>query len=118
MDFAESADDVFAANDIETIVVEVPEWDLKLRIATMRSDHWEQYQRSLIDVEGKEVSMVNMLAKFISFCAVNADGDLMFTPDQVELLGKKSYRALDRVRREAEKFNRIGIAGLEDAAKN
>lgn len=113
-----SKEQILAANDTETQDIEVPEWGGTVRIAVMSGWARDQYESGLYRNRGKLDTVENLRARFLSYCVVDADGNLVFAADDVIALGKKSVKALDRVFDAATSLNHTGVDGLEEAAKN
>lgn len=113
-----SKQEILSADDTKTIEVEVPEWGGAVRITTMSGSSRDLYEQSLAKAMDKGNSFSNLRATFLAFCLVDEEGGLLFSPADIESLGKKSGLALDLVFREASRLNRTGFAGSEEAAKN
>lgn len=101
-----SADDIFAAEDIQTCEVDVPEWGgtvvLKMLTGEQMIAFWEKNKKS------ESEAMANLIA----MSAVKPDGSPLFTEEQVSRLKKKSFKAMTRLQDAALKLN-----GLKDKDK-
>ena len=96
--------DVFGVEDLKREVVPVPEWGGDVLVRGATAEEADAYQDSLsrtkMDEDGKtriEEHYENAKARFIVNCIINEDGTRMFTPAEVEKLGKKSAVAINRI---------------------
>jgi len=94
------AADILGADDIKTERVSCPEWGGDVLIKTMTGAERDAFELSLSkDKKGKgkaENDLSNIRARYVAATAVDAKGVLLFTQEQVEELGKKNAKALDR----------------------
>jgi hypothetical protein len=114
-------EDILAAQDLKTEVVNVPEWGGDVTVRAMSGtarDAWES-SMVLVDDEGKRRPNVdNLKAKLVALCMVDETGQQMFTLDEVGHLAGKSALALDRVFQVAQRINGLGFAAEAEATKN
>ena len=113
-----SKEDILAAQDIRTQVVNVPEWGGDVTIAEMSGTARDTYERLLFTKVGDSADIRDLRAKLVAFSIVDEEGNLMFTAGEVAELGKKSARALTHVFEAASELNAIGVEGLDEAAGN
>lgn len=115
-----SRDDILNANDYEYEDVEVPEWGGTVRVRTMTGLERDSFEGSVFEMKGKDskVNFKNFRAKLCACCMVNADNMRMFSDADVEELGKKSAKALERVFTVAQRLNGIGSKEVEELTKN
>lgn len=113
-----SKDDILGASDLTTEDLEVPEWGGTVRIAVMPGWARDEYEGLLVARGNKKALPPNIRARYVSYCLVDEHGNLLFTPQDIEKLGKKSAVALDRVFDAASTLNRTNEEGMEIAAKN
>jgi len=107
-------DDILSKDDLNTIEVEVPEWDAKLKLRVIPGNVRDRWDKALL--EGKVKS--NIRAKLLVYCIVDDEGKCIFTEADAQSLGNKSGAALDRLFEAACALNKMGPADIEDAAKN
>jgi hypothetical protein len=91
---------ILTADDLKTQDIPVPEWGGEVRIKTLTGAERDQYEADSVKTNrgGKrEVNMTNMRARLIAMCAVDEQGQLLFTRADVMKLGQKSAVALERV---------------------
>lgn len=103
-------DQILAAGDLPTEVVDVPEWDLKLTVRGLSSGERDKYYISRQVIRGGEVvgnDSTNATAKLLVLCIVDDDGKLVFGPEHAEVLAAKSAAALDRLWKVAARLSGI-----------
>jgi hypothetical protein len=108
-----SRDQILSANDICREEVPVPEWGGSVHVTVMSGverDAWERELQTL----GRENFLTNLRARLAVYTIVDESGQRLFTKDDVEQLGKKSFVALTRVCDVAERLNRLSPAAMED----
>jgi hypothetical protein len=90
---------ILTADDLVTRDISVPEWGGEVRIKTLTGAERDQYEADSVKMnKGKrEVNMANMRARLIAMCAVDENGQPLFTRADVMKLGQKSAVALERV---------------------
>ena len=111
---------ILDAQDLQTEVVEVPEWGGSVKVQGMTGRDRDAFEAEIIERKGKDfnVNMQNIRAKLVSLSLVNGDGQRVFTDKDVAALGKKSAVALDRIFTVAQELSGISKADVEELAKN
>ena len=107
---------ILSATDIAREVVKVPEWGGEVAIAAMSGAARDAWEQSLVGE--RKLSLDNIAARLVAYCAVDADGKRLFSNDDIEALGRKSARALARCVKVAQKLNGLTAGDLEDLGKN
>lgn len=108
-------DAILGASDIQTEDVPVPEWGGTVRICVMSGLARDVF----ISGEGKpDAGFSDFQARLLVATAVDAAGERIFEPDDVERLQAKSRTVLDRLTAVAMKLNGLGPQAQEDIAKN
>ncbi|MBU2685756.1 MAG: hypothetical protein KKF27_21150 [Gammaproteobacteria bacterium] len=95
--------------------VPVPEFGGIVRVKTLTArerDEWE----NLAYIKLKD--MRNMRASLVSKTAVDEKGKLLFTEEDVIVIGNKSAKAIDRIFTVAQKLNGLGPQNVEELTKN
>ena len=110
-------DQILAANDRPSEVVQCPEWGGEVLIASMSGTARDAWEQSLLGDDGK-ANLTNVRARLMAHTAVDEAGVPLFTQADVEALGAKSAAALDRCVKVAQRLNRLSDADLEDAKGN
>lgn len=115
-----SKDLIFAVSDLETEKVDVPEWGGYVIVSTMSASAKDQYEQSIVSLQnGKAVeSMENIRSKLLCATVVDDEGKPLFSKSDIERLGKKSAKAIDRVFEVASRLNAISSNDVEELAKN
>jgi len=108
---------IFSADDIKTVDVEVPEWGGTVRLASMSAAARDEYEQMLFRSRDGE-TIHNLRATLVSCCLVDEAGNLLMGPSEVAELGKKSGRVLGRLFDAAQRVNGMTEADLEDAKGN
>lgn len=98
-----TAEEILAADDLQTVEVDVPEWGGTVRLRSLTGQDAVSFAEQIKD--NKKNSGIKVVAR----CAVKEDGTPLFTEEQVEALTTKNQKALIRVQREALK-----LLGLTD----
>lgn len=104
-------DSILASNDLAFEEVEVPEWGGSVRVRSLTGWERDQFEASITKRRGTdfEMNLVNARAKLVVLTVVDAEGNRVFSDDDVLDLGKKSAVALNRIFLVAQK-----LSGLSD----
>ncbi len=105
-----TAEDILAAEDIETVDVHVPEWNGTVKLRSLSGEEAARFVESFPPGERQTASAVNIVA----LCAIKEDGTPLFTQKQVEELKKKSLRAIMRLQKETLRINGLSEEGLKE----
>jgi len=109
--------DIFAANDIHTERVNVPEWGGDVFVRTMSGTERDQLEASIIIEEDKR-DLRNLRAKIVALSVVDEKGKRVFLFEDVLALGTKSARALDRIFAVAQRLSGFTKKDVDELAKN
>lgn len=113
-----SAEAILKADDIgERVKVDVPEWDGFVYIRVMSGvdrDRWELRVEKGVD----SPSTANIRASLCAVTMCDENGKRLFTDNQINALGEKSAKALDRVFTKAREVNKISDSDIEELEKN
>lgn len=92
-------DAILGADDAEYGEVDVPEWRGTVRIKSITGAARDAFEASIRDGKGPnaDVNLRNLRARLIVLCAVDENGNRLFTKDDVNRLGAKNARPVDRV---------------------
>ena len=115
-----SRKDILEVNDLTTRVVPIPEWKGNVIIKMMTGTERDQFEDSLFEGRGKDrkSNYKNLRAKLLSMCLVGEDGKRLFSDKDIEFLGGKSAKVLDRLYTIATELNGIGSKEEEALTKN
>ena len=111
---------ILAAEDIESEIVEVPEWGGSVRVRGLTGTQRDRFEQSIVIQQGKKsrMNMDNIRAKLCAMTMVDEDGGRLFSDRDTEELGAKSAAALDRVFAVAQRLSGISEDDLEELEKN
>lgn len=114
-------DDILRADDLRYVDVEVPEWGGVVRVRTLTGTERSQYQASVFEfgADGKSVRYVLEYAdlKLAALSLVDPEtGERMFSLEEIEVLGRKSAQALDRVVEAARRLSALTARDVEELA--
>lgn len=117
--------DILQADDLPRELVEVPEWGGSLYVYSMTGTERDAFEDSTTEIRqvGRGKPTVkhrfdNIRAKMCARCIKDEDGVRLFTEEDVEALGRKSAKALDRVFAVAQRLNGFSQEDLEELAGN
>ncbi len=115
-------DKIMQAKDRAAERVTIPEWDnLEVYVRPMSArdrDLWEGSELELRKANDDEVLVENMRARLVVRMAVDAEGTLVFSPEDAEALGEKSAAAVSRIYDVATRLNGLTIADVAELEKN
>lgn len=100
---------ILEVDDRPETEVEVPEWGGVVFIRALSGTDRDSWEQSVLEQHGEDVqvNMAGARAKLAALSIVDADGERMFSEDEIDELSKKSGRALDRIFSAARKLNGI-----------
>ena len=109
-------DQILAANDVNLLKINVPEWggDVYIRVMTVgeRDAYENEWQRK------KDTGVDDFRTKFLVRCLVDEKGSRLFDNGDVQRLAEKSARVMNRVWLAAMEHNNLSDASIEELAKN
>ncbi|RQM44751.1 hypothetical protein EHZ19_26985 [Paraburkholderia bannensis] len=105
---------ILAARDLESEIVEVPEWGGNVRIGVMSG----KVREDLMDVLAERQPLSRFQALMLASTIVDEAGVPMFSADDVEQLRGKNTEVLVRLVEISMRLNKIGQTATEDAEKN
>ena len=120
---------ILGADDIEYEYVPVPEWGgptAYVRIRSMNGQQRDQFEESVVNRKAKkkgkeqetELNAYNIRAKICALHIVDEQGKHLFSWEDIEALGEKSSRPLDRVSTRAQILSGITDDDVKELAKN
>jgi hypothetical protein len=116
-----SRDEILAAEDRATEVVDVPEWGGAVTIRALSGTERDRFETESVSYGrtnqgGLQISGVqtnNVRARLVALSVIDADGKRMFSDKDVLALGDKSAAALNRVFEAAQRLSRISQRDVE-----
>lgn len=118
---ATDAAQILAIDDIVFEEVSVPEWKLRVLVRGMTGSERDAFEQTIMHGRGRdrEFNLVNARARFVSRCIVHPETHKrLFTPQQVDALGRKSSAALQRIYEVAMRLSALTETDIEDMGKN
>lgn len=111
-------DQILAADDIPTEVIDVPEWGGQVKLKGLTGAERDRFEQDSVQGKGKDTRMniLNIRARLVALCIVDESGKRMFNKHDIEALGKKSAQALDRVFTAAQKLSGLSDEDVEGLA--
>lgn len=115
-----TAEQIRTVDDKQYEDVDVPEWGGTVRVRGMSGTERDAYEASILEQRGndRKVNLANARAKLVVRCLVDENGALLFTPDDVRVLGRKSAKALERVFDAARRASGMTEADIEKLTEN
>lgn len=116
-----TAELILAAQDIVVKPVDVPEWGGRVYVRGLSGTAKERYLDSLRVIEGRgrkqniKVNLIEAGAKLLVETLCDKQGTLLFTRFQIDALGKKSSKALQRCIDAASELNGLADDSEDDA---
>lgn len=105
---------VLSADDSETREIEVPEWGGTVLISAFTGK-----ARDAMEQRFSDGNVTNIRAYVCSLSIIDPETkELMFSSDEIDELGSKSGKALDRVFAEVQTLNALTNADVEELEGN
>lgn len=100
-------DAILAAKDLNHSDMEVPEWGGTVRLITLTGTQRDAFEdKSMIQKgDSRKINLVNFRARLLSLCIVGEDGQRVFSDVEVNLLGQKNAKVLERLFDKAREMN-------------
>jgi hypothetical protein len=117
---SELKDLILAAQDLPSEVVDVPEWGLKVNVRGLSAKERDEYFMNQTVVRDGQIvgqDRSNATARLLVLCIRDDDGEPVFGPEHVDVLGAKSAAATERLSKVALRLSGIGDGAVEAAGK-
>jgi len=111
-------DKIKAAIDIESEVVEVPEWGVTVEVRTISGARRAEIFSRASDEKGNIQAADAYIALIIAAAHDPETGETIFTKDDITWLKEKSAKATERLATVAARLAGIGPEALKVAEKN
>jgi len=111
---------IFAAEDSDTITLDVPEWGGSIRLRPMTGQQraeWEYWATKRADKNG-DSDFRGIRERLIISCVVDDDGKPLFDAGDLDELAQKNAMVLDRISDKCQEISGMKTDSVEDAAKN
>jgi hypothetical protein len=115
-----SKDQILQADDRKTEDVPVPEWGGTVRLRSLSGAERDEFENGIQQQVGNKqvINARNARAKLVALCAVDEQGQLLFSKADVIKLGSKSSLALQRVYDVACRMNGFTEDDMKDLTEN
>ena len=115
-----SKDNILKAEDLDFEEIEIKEWGGSVRVGSMTGTDRDAYEASIYDVKGKNAQLIreNFRAKLIARTLIDENGNRLFTEKEVNLIGKKDSKTLDKIFKVAQKLNGLSPTDEDEFVKN
>ena len=107
-------DQILQADDIVKELVHVPEWGGTVYVKAMTETEYSYFEEQILSDKNKS-DMSNVRAKLCAMSIVDKAGSLLFSPEDILVLSKKSVKAINRIFKVAQSLN---IEDVEELVKN
>lgn len=115
-------DQILSVDDLQTEIVNVPEWGGSLMVRGLTGKERDAFERSIVILKtGKkdkdappDVDFVNFRAKLVARTVVDEHGTLLFRESDIPALGQKSGKALDRVFEVSQRLSGMSDEDVKD----
>lgn len=120
MDNVSNANDILSIEDRPSERVEVPEWNRVIYLRTLSAAERDVYETEIFEYKKREVifNRLNIKARLLVRCIANEQGNRIFADNQVDALGNKSAKVLNRLFDIAQKLNGLTVEDVEELEKN
>lgn len=109
-------DQIFAASDLTSEVVNVPEWGGEVFVRALTGDERDKFEYAM--TEDRKKGKVNIRAALAARAICDASGARLFTDADIPALGGKSSAGLDRIFTVAARLSGITSSDVEELEKN
>lgn len=117
-------DQILAADDIKVERVHIPDWGGDVMVRGLTGEQRDEWEASLTMRAGRgpKAEMVpnmrNFRARLVVLCVVDETGQLLFGPQDVATLAKKSGAPLDKLYGVAARLSGITDSDVEELTKD
>ncbi len=115
-----SKEAILAVQDTARELVGVPEWGGAVWVRGLTGSERDAFEGEVVQRNGRDVRMNtrNLRARMVVLSVVNEDGSRMFAYHDIEALGEKSARALDRIFAVAQRLSGLRDEDVAELAAN
>ena len=113
-------DQIINAVDIVFENVEVPEWGGTIRVKSLTGDQVDAYQSARVMTKGESttVNLKKARAQLVYMGAIDGQGNKLFSQADVDRLGRKSNKALERVADVIARISGLKKESIEQAGED
>ena len=114
-------DDILAAKDLHREPISVPAWGVSgLYVREMTAAERDEYESFLIERRGpdEKLNIRNVRAKLVVMTLTDADGNRIFTDDDLDAVSAKGAKSIEAIVEKAMELNALRQKDVEALAKN
>ena len=111
-------DNILKADDLKRETITIAQWGGDVIVSQFGGADRDIYDGKLLAISNDPTAMAGLRALVCSLALVDETGAKLFTPDDIDQLGKKSDEALTLIFTTAQKINGLGWQAEDDAKKN
>ncbi len=113
-------DQILAAQDIETIEVDVPQWGGSVLVRGLTAAQRGQFTAAIMEQRGKQqtVKLQDIQVRLCALSIVDEQGKRMFADHELHLLAEKSAAALQHVFEAGQRLSGLSNEDVEELTKN
>jgi hypothetical protein len=104
-----SKEEILGADDLSFEDIPVPEWgpNKGVRLMSLTGTQRDDFEDKTVIQKGgdQKMNLINMRARLLSLCIVDANGKRIFSDVEVPLLGQKNAKILERLFDKARNMN-------------
>jgi len=109
---------IIEASDHKTKKIRIPEWNDHVFIRTLTGAEHDAFEEMITGPQQKMLRL-NFRGRFAALVLCDENGDQLFTTDaDIQALGQKSTRALDRIITAGRRLNRLTAADIKELEGN
>ena len=109
---------IFDTNDIEIKRVDVPEWGGYVYVKNITAKQRDRFEVSFVENRNKGLENINARGHLVAISTCDKDGKLLFNLADIDKLGQKSGKALDRIFEVSQKMNGLDYEAVKVKRKN
>lgn len=111
-----SRDEILNSDDRVYEKLSVPEWGGEVIIRSLTGRERDAFEASLTKGRGQAAkpNLANFRARMVALCLVDENHQLQFNRDDIDALGRKSVKALQRVFNKCNEMNGMSEGDIED----
>jgi hypothetical protein len=110
-------EDIFGVNDRKTATVHVPEWNMTVSIQAFSGAERDSWEQTMLASQKTGKPIDNFRAKLTALVVVDEQGNRVFSDSDVDALGKKSAKALDRIFEAFMELNKLTNEDVKELEK-
>ena len=110
---------ILDSEDLKMEEIFIPEWNGSVFVRTLTGQERDEFEESMFRGKGREeANFRNLRARLVALTVVDEAGKRLFSFDDMELLGNKSSRALDRIFDVAQRLAGFTSEDIKGLTKN